>query len=637
MYYELNREVLGDAMRQRLDKQKPYPAHKKDQISLSDGKVVYGTGSGHHARRWAKSHDRMGWFYFVPGFGAGAGLWELLDHVNPMATVVVAERNMKLLRTALEYRDWRQHINSRRLLLIDDDDRITVHQRMQLAGDNPNRKTVVCSPLNNYDEQWWASILDLVLDYADAQRTGIMTQFCNSGITAENLLRNIHDFCSMPGIEELHDLHKDIPALLIAAGPSIQKQLPMLRMVRGAVIISVITMLKPLMNYEIVPHYVTALDYHQISARFLEDAKTANSILVGESKLNPAVFLSWKKLGGAARILGNTWMSRITNRWLPQLDSGGTVAHLNFALSEWMGCNPIIMVGQDLAFTDGKYYPQCVYDAHPWKLESQKALDEGTRPVRIARSMSGKPIATDEQMQCYAEQFYDYWANSKAEVIDCTAAGLERKGVMRGTLSKVIRQYKLNKKVNPEKIKASETLEGYERYIVNSQETHEQLKRVSDWCGLLHNALICIRDNWDNDRIRHTYQPLVTQYLGAIKDYPTIVYLIETHSGIAGVIKHWENTRIEAEKLDGQAKCLAQLERDITYVGVMVDSAESLERKLSRALSSLSESANQDYPNMNIYPLLSSPSSPLSSLKACPHHIIDVSSQSASPSCAAFS
>jgi len=37
------------------------------------------------------------------------------------------------------------------------------------------------------------------------------------------------------------------------------------------------------------------------------------------------------------------------------LRAGATVAHLAYYLAEHLGCNPIIMVGQDLGFSDGLF------------------------------------------------------------------------------------------------------------------------------------------------------------------------------------------------------------------------------------------------------------------------------------------
>jgi len=39
-----------------------------------------------------------------------------------------------------------------------------------------------------------------------------------------------------------------------------------------------------------------------------------------------------------------------------QLPAGATVAHLAYYLGRYLGCDPVVLVGQDLGFTDGQYY-----------------------------------------------------------------------------------------------------------------------------------------------------------------------------------------------------------------------------------------------------------------------------------------
>ena len=78
------------------------------------------------------------------------------------------------------------------------------------------------------------------------------------------------------------------------AGPSLRRNLHLLGApgVRDrVVIIAVQTVLKQVLEAGIRPHFVTALDYHEISRRFYEgltEADVAGVTLVVEPKANPA-------------------------------------------------------------------------------------------------------------------------------------------------------------------------------------------------------------------------------------------------------------------------------------------------------------------------------------------------------------
>src|SRR5205814_9504770 len=130
--------------------------------------------------------------------------------------------------------------------------------------------------------------------------------------------------------------------------------------------ISVQTIVQPLLEMGIVPHFVTSLDYPYFSTRYYEklpaDLKTH---LVAEPKASPKIFDLYP---GPVTILGNDYADRLLREFSRDIDkgrlrSGATVAHLAYYLAEHLGCDPICFVGQDLGFSDGlAYAPGCSFD-----------------------------------------------------------------------------------------------------------------------------------------------------------------------------------------------------------------------------------------------------------------------------------
>ena len=112
------------------------------------------------------------------------------------------------------------------------------------------------------------------------------------------------------------------------------------------VIIAVQTVLKTLLARGIKPHFVTALDYHEISARFYEgltEADVEGVTLVVEPKANPAILKAWP---GAIRCVGDHVLEQILGESLAcdmgELTPGATVAHLAYYLARHLGCDPAI-------------------------------------------------------------------------------------------------------------------------------------------------------------------------------------------------------------------------------------------------------------------------------------------------------
>jgi hypothetical protein len=221
------------------------------------------------------------------------------------------------------------------------------------------------------------------------------------------------------------------------------------------VIIATQTTLKPLLRAGVKPHFVTALDYHEISRRFYEgltEADVEGVTLVAESKANPVILDGFP---GAVRCPSDERMQILLGAGLPAspgtLPAGGTVAHLAYYLARHLGCDPVVLVGQDLGFTDGQYYAAgaAIHDVWAGELGAFRTL-EAFEWERIVREKSllhkredvfGRPIYSDEQMITYLQQFeVEFAADVRAgrRVIDATEGGVAKRGAVPMALAEVV-------------------------------------------------------------------------------------------------------------------------------------------------------------------------------------------------------
>src|SRR5690606_27225648 len=101
-----------------------------------------------------------------------------------------------------------------------------------------------------------------------AVRTNVLTTMVQTEATVRNLVMNADRYIASPGIEDLRDALAGKPAVVVSAGPSLVRNIHELAKpgVRDRVcIIAVQTTLKPLLAAGVRPHFVVALDYHEIS------------------------------------------------------------------------------------------------------------------------------------------------------------------------------------------------------------------------------------------------------------------------------------------------------------------------------------------------------------------------------------
>jgi hypothetical protein len=132
------------------------------------------------------------------------------------------------------------------------------------------------------------------------------------------------------------------------------------------------------------------------------------------------------------------------------LPSGATVAHLNYYLAKFLGCDNIILIGQDLGFTDGQYYASgaSIHTVWSGELSEHRTLEmfEWERiarmkgVLRIKKDIHGRHIFTDEQMSAYIAQFEsDFQENNHSEsgvrIINATEGGVNIAGTEVMTLA----------------------------------------------------------------------------------------------------------------------------------------------------------------------------------------------------------
>jgi len=297
-----------------------------------------------------------------------------------------------------------------------------------------------------------------------ALRTTIVTTLVQVDTTLRNSLMNLDRYAAAPGIGELAGIAAGRPAVVVAAGPSLERNLdelakPGLR--DRVVIIAVQTVLKKVLARGIVPHFVTALDHAELSARFYEGL-TAQDVegctLVVQAMANPAIFQAYP---GAVRCPCDELSDRVLGdlQGAKQCESrgklrpGATVAHMAYYLARHLACDPVILVGQDLGFTDGQYYSAGAAIHRVWSGElSEFNTLEMMEWQRIMRSKSmlhrakdvlGRPIYTDEQMTTYLAQFERDFATDEREgrsTIDATEGGVVKRHTHPMTLRDALAQ-----------------------------------------------------------------------------------------------------------------------------------------------------------------------------------------------------
>ncbi|EPR8911220.1 6-hydroxymethylpterin diphosphokinase MptE-like protein [Campylobacter coli] len=140
-------------------------------------------------------------------------------------------------------------------------------------------------------------------------------------------------------------------AIVVSAGPSLTKQLPLLKAYQEkAVIFCADGALSMLEKKGIVPDYVTNLDFTDLAMKFFQNKENKTSLNVLSCVTHPSLVCL---LDNKSVILRDDPLyQRFNLNDFGYIDTGTHVSHFSYTLALALGFKNIIMIGQDLAFDE---------------------------------------------------------------------------------------------------------------------------------------------------------------------------------------------------------------------------------------------------------------------------------------------
>lgn len=300
----------------------------------------------------------------VVGLGLGEVIGVLAER-RPDVRILALEPEPGLLGPAMDRHDWTLLIETGRLMLLAGPDYAGRAAAWRLVTRPAESPAVLLHPViareRSADTRAAAQVIGQAVAGARANAQA-RARFAAPYLL--NTLRNLPQFTRARDVRAGAGRHLGRPAIVAAAGPSLNRNLAELAALpdwrQRAVVVAVDTALKPMLAAGIAPHYVVAVDPGEANAATLAGLPPLpDTWLVGEASLDPRCFD-----GFADR----TVLFRVSDTHAPwpwlaehgiavgQLRAWGSVLTTAYDFALQAGCDPIVFIGADLAYTDGQPY-----------------------------------------------------------------------------------------------------------------------------------------------------------------------------------------------------------------------------------------------------------------------------------------
>ncbi len=240
-----------------------------------------------------------------------------------------------------------------------------------------------------------------------------------------------------------------VPAIICGAGPSLSKQLPMLKDLKEkALIFAGGSAVNALNAADIHPHFCAGID-----------PNPEQEIRVRQSKSLQEPFLYRNRLYSDALRLVSGPRLYVTGsggydvaKWFEQkldipsdeeeLDEGFNVVNFCIAIAHAMGCDPIIFCGMDLAYTNMKVYAKGVVKKSKVKKKEIINLEDLDQTAIIRDDIYGKPVYTVWKWIAEANWIGDFAEeHPENQLINATEGGIGFPNVENDTLKEVASVY----------------------------------------------------------------------------------------------------------------------------------------------------------------------------------------------------
>lgn len=411
------------------------------------------------------------------GFGLGYEVFEYLNKY-PHARVLIIEHDMELLKTAFSTIKYLDLLNSANVYFVGGPN-LRAFYPMIFKFLNISSNIYFLKSVNVLEQpvcylgnkEYYLSSLQLLKEAIHQVLLLYGNDPYDSLLGIKYTLRNIPTIINSPGISDLEGIFKGKPGIVVASGPSLNKNIHLLKDLKEkAVICAADGSVKILKHNNIPPaHLVTSLErVIETSYLFegLTEEDTKDSYLAACPVIVPETYANFP----GEKII--VYRNFATFDWLDIkkgiLDIGPSSGNMAFKVLEYLGCDPIILVGQDLAMTDD-------FRTHAQGFHSGNEPQPNLPDLLKVEGNYQKEVTTRKVYKQFLLHYERDVAAYKGTVINATEGGAKIHGTQLMTFQEAIDKYI---KTNIDSTNTIKRALKYPKYKEKEKQIKETLKKL---------------------------------------------------------------------------------------------------------------------------------------------------------------
>lgn len=385
------------------------------------------------------------------GFGLGYELQYYLDNLSGEAMtqmVAVVEKDVEPFKIALHMFDYRPLFGEKKIRLFVGETPDSLFTKLADYLREGTRilyakaiKALYVQGAFLSDKEYYFKVMAKVREAV----TYILGYYGNSPedslIGVENMLDNLVEIIKNPGINLLYGKYEKKPAIIVSTGPSLNKNKHLLKGLEDkALIIAADASLKVLMEMDVKPHMVTSLERFPETAKLMEGyAPDAVEHVYYASC--PVIHKSCYEAYPGPRIM--VYRNFDHFKWLDidkgMLDIKHSAGNMAFKLAAALGCDPIILIGQDLAYgRDGKTHAEG--NVYGDRQEIHYTEEHKANPIEVMGN-DGQMIRTHKHWNTFRQAYEVDIAQYGGTCINSTEGGAYINGTTIMPFAEAISKY----------------------------------------------------------------------------------------------------------------------------------------------------------------------------------------------------